>query len=327
MALTALSIEVLDGGAPVDGATMEVRDALVSAARGTDVIVPVYSEAQATITPPDTDATGKAEVWVPNGRYEWRTTGTFVSGWSSFTAYRGVGREFYDESAPSAALPTTDAITVPTADVDAAVGKIDVTLDFADDHMGQVVIVLVPPSAPARGPLVLSGTALDGFGAPLVGAAVSVRNAVTASSVTPTDSGGTPLGSFDTDGSGNPPTGGYVPPGIYEWSVPTSANLTAWTLVAVTTSVGAVALGSLWDGPGNVAFNGLVDYAFDGTVTFTTLDDYDVATGVAFADGDRIDSPTAVFDPQGLASDGAWTLWVAGGTGTLRGWSLKLLPA
>jgi hypothetical protein len=26
MALTALSIEVLDGGAPVDGATMEVRD-------------------------------------------------------------------------------------------------------------------------------------------------------------------------------------------------------------------------------------------------------------------------------------------------------------
>jgi hypothetical protein len=193
--------------------------------------------------------------------------------------------------------------------------------------MGQVVIVLVPPSAPARGPLVLSGTALDGFGAPLVGAAVSVRNAVTASSVTPTDSGGTPLGSFDTDGSGNPPTGGYVPSGIYEWSVPTSANLTAWTLVAVTTSVGAVALGSLWDGPGNVAFNGLVDYAFDGTVTFTTLDDYDVATGVAFADGDRVDSPTAVFDPQGLASDGAWTLWVAGGTGTLRGWSLKLLPA
>jgi hypothetical protein len=323
MALTALAIEVLDGGAPVDGATMEVRDALVSAARGTDVIVPVYSEAQATITPPDTDATGKAEVWVPNGRYEWRTTGTFVSGWSSFTAYRGVGREFYDESAPSAALPTTDAITVPTADVDAAVGKIDVTLDFADDHMGQVVIVLVPPSAPARGPLVLSGTALDGFGAPLVGAAVSVRNAVTASSVTPTDSGGTPLGSFDTDGSGNPPTGGYVPPGIYEWSVPTSANLTAWTLVAATPS----GLVYLWGGPDNVAFNGLVDYAFDGTVTFTTLDDYDVATGVAFADGDRIDSPTAVFDPQGLASDGAWTLWVAGGTGTLRGWSLKLLPA
>jgi hypothetical protein len=317
MALTALAIEVLDGGAPVDGATMEVRDALVSAARGTDVIVPVYSEAQATITPPDTDATGKAEVWVPNGRYEWRTTGTFVSGWSSFTAYRGVGREFYDESAPSAALPTTDAITVPTADVDAAVGKIDVTLDFADDHMGQAIIVLVPPSAPARGPLALSGTALDGFGAPLVGAAVSVRNAVTASSVTPTDSGGTPLGSFVTDGSGNPPTGGYLPPGIYEWSVPTSANLTAWTLVGV-------GLGSLWNGPDNVVSNGLVDYAFDGTVTFTTFADYDVAIGVAFADGDRAQS---FFDPVGLASDGAWTLWIAGGTGTLRGWSLKLLPA
>jgi hypothetical protein len=313
MALTPLAVEILDStGAPAVGATLEVRHELTSATST------VYARDGSTATPPTTDADGKAQVWLPNGIYEWRTSGSFVTGWGAFRAYAGVGRELYAASIPSAALPTTDTITASSGGIDNNIGGVEVTLDFADDHMGQAMIVLVPPSAPARGPLSLSGTALDGLGAPLVGAAVDVRNAVTASSVTPTDSGGTPLGSFDTDGSGNPPSG-YVPLGIYEWRVATSANLSAWMLVVV----GAAGMGAIWSGPDNVAFNGLVDYAFDGTVTFTTRADYGVAAGVAFADGDRVDSNLELV---GLASDGAWALWIAGGTGTLRGWTLELLP-
>jgi hypothetical protein len=319
MALTPLEVEVLDGGAPVDGATIEVRNHLRASA---GPLSPTgYDDQGAALSDPVlTDSTGGVPggIWLPNGLYDWRWSfGGFTSGWRSFPAYRGRGREFYDESTPAAALPATDTITVPSGGVDNNIGGVEVTLDFADDHMGQAMIVLVPPSAPARGPLSLSGTALDGLGAPLVGAAVDVRNAVTASSVTPTDSGGTPLGSFDTDGSGNPPSG-YVPLGIYEWRVATSANLSAWMLVVV----GAPGMGAIWSGPDNVAFNGLVDYAFDGTVTFTTRDDFDVAAGVAFADGDRVESGLELV---GLASDGAWALWIAGGTGTLRGWTLELL--
>lgn len=320
MALAPLEVEILDGGAPVDGATIEVRSHLRP---GAGPLSPTgYDDQGAALSDPIlTDASGGAVIWLPNGSYDWRWSfGGFTSGWRAFRAYAGVGREFLDVSIPAAALPTTDTITVPTAAVDTAVGKIDVTLDFADDHMGQAIILLVPPSAPARGPLPLSGTtALDGLGNPLAAAAVDVRNAITGSSVTPTDSGGTPLSPFETGSGGSAGSlpSGYVPPGIYEWRVATSANLSAWIL----TGSAGPGLSGLWDGPDNVASNGMTDYAFDGTVTFTTLVDYDVGGGVAFADGDRVHS---FFDPEGLASDGAWTLWIAGGTGTLRGWTLEL---
>jgi hypothetical protein len=79
--------------------------------------------------------------------------GRFTSG-LAFVHRRiaAVGREFYDESdLRAAALPTTDAITVSTGGRGRC-GRQDrrVARRSTDDHMGDVVIMLVPPSAPTE---------------------------------------------------------------------------------------------------------------------------------------------------------------------------------
>jgi hypothetical protein len=232
MALTPLEVEVLDGGAPVDGATIEVRNHLRASA---GPLSPTgYDDQGAALSDPVlTDSTGGVPggIWLPNGLYDWRWSfGGFTSGWRSFPAYRGRGREFYDESTPAAALPATDTITVPSGGVDDNGRRDRGHARLRGRPHGAGGDRAGPPERPRPRPAVPFRHRSRRAGRPAQWERrSSVRNAVTASSVTPTDSGGTPLGSFDTDGSGNPPSG-YVPLGIYEWRVPTSANLSAGCL-------------------------------------------------------------------------------------------------
>jgi hypothetical protein len=319
MALTPLAVEVLDDtGAPAAGATLEVRDELTS------TTATVYARDGSTLTPPDTDADGKAQVWLPNGIYEWRTTGSFVTGWGAFRAYAGAGREALFTETPAAALPTTTTVAVPSGGVDDALGAARVSLTFDHDHMGDVMILLVPPwDATSSLGAVSSGSALSG-GSPLVGADVEVRDAVTLASLTLyTDfTGATPLGTpYLTDGSGE--FVGYHHAALYQSRVPTSDNLTDWGPVFAATGAAVV----LWNGPQNVLI-GMSDFALDGSVTFAPNGQ---DSSLAFADGDTVGVGNLLSDDlSGKLSTGTWTLWIAGGTpgtpGELAAWTLELVP-
>jgi hypothetical protein len=326
MALTPLEVEVLDGGAPVDGATIEVRNHLRASA---GPLSPTgYDDQGAALSDPVlTDSTGGVSggIWLPNGLYDWRWSfGGFTSGWRSFPAYRGRGREFYDELTPAAALPATDTVVVSSGGVDDAVGVARVSLTFDHDHMGDVVIMLVPPWE-ATSDLTAVGppTSATSGGSPLSGAEVELRDAVTLAPLVLYDdaTGATPLGTpYLTNVNGNL-LDGFHHAVLYQSRVPTSDNLTNWGAVQIAEGPGVV----LWNGPANVGF-GMSDFAFDGTVTFAAAGQDNSS---AFADGDTLGAGGLASALSGFSSTGTWTLWIAGGTagspGELAAWTFELL--
>jgi subtilisin-like proprotein convertase family protein len=314
MALTPLEVEVLNvDGSPASGATIELRHEL------TGVTADGYERDGSVMTPPIlTDAAGAAMTWLPNDIYEWRSVGAVTSSWRAFRAYAGRGREGTVSSAPAQALPCADTITVASAGIDDAIGKLQVVVDFSHDHMRDAAMVLVPPYELVRVLTQLPVPAQDGVGY-LEGAEVEVRNAVTGAAATLTDINGTPLGTPYLTVEGGL-LSGYLPAGIYEWRVPTAVNMINTWIANSALSLSA----PLWSGLEAILIPAGTDYAFDGEVTFTSPA---VLEHVPIHEGDIMNVAELSVGAEGQAAVGDWTLWIAGaGTGTLREWSIEFVP-
>lgn len=337
MAYTPLAIQVLRRDTltisgttftvttPVAGAQLELVNQLTGASANM-----LTRQGAIIATPVLTDTAGRAQVWVVNGIYEYRTvdpdTGLAVEDWAAFPAYRGRGAEDIVGVSIAESLPVASVLTMPNHGVENTVGSARVTMTFDHEHMGDVIIMLVPPwdTTVARSVVSVSG-ALSG-GVALDAAEVEFRDAVTLASPTLYDAptGGsviTPPYLTDVGGSFIGYHDGAI---LYQSRVPTSDNLTDWGPLAV----GAGASVLLWNGPENIGF-GMTDFAFDGTVTFAPTGG---DSSSPFVDGDILGSSVlgAGGGLDGFASSGTWALWIAGGApgtpGELASWAIELVP-
>lgn len=157
MALTPLEVQITnDEGAPVEGATIEVRNELTGLTAtgyerdGTEMVGPYL-----------TDSYGSKVIWLPNSIVEWRSAGAWVTNWRAFRAYAGYGAEgiFADSlgapvslDAPVPAGATLlDTITIPSLGIDSVVGAFALTLDFAFNHMSDLAFLVSTPAVPFKG--------------------------------------------------------------------------------------------------------------------------------------------------------------------------------
>jgi hypothetical protein len=309
MALEPFAPVVQDSeGNVLDNAQIEVRDFYTQAAvplydaSGVEIAGDYFTNANGRLTGSYLALKNPAD-W--SARIEWHAIpdGGVAMDWEEIRISAKKGAEGPYSVAPAVATPCKASLTVPNMGVVNGIGTFEVAVTLTHGHMGELVMVLV--SDLAERALFGTASALDGGGNPMIGESVDIIDAVTGAAATVTDSGGTPISTpYLTDSIGQ--FSGYLPAGIYQHRVTTSANIPSYSTATTRPLFGTGAV-LLFDGPGLVGGAAISDFALSAaTITFADDGTADPFNGLV--DGDRT-SANVRAGFENLPADGTWKLW------------------
>jgi hypothetical protein len=294
-ALNNAEIEVQDFFSPNSSVTLYDSD-------GVAISAPYLTNAQGTLTGAFLVA-GDPRNWSSLVRYRATPSGGAAGDWTPYPITVGKGAQGRYSASPAVATPCKASLTVPNMGVVNGIGTFEVAVTLTHGHMGELVMVLV--SDPAERATFGTTSALDGGGNPMIGESVDIIDAVTGAAATVTDSGGTPVSTpYLTDSIGQ--FSGYLPAGIYQHRVTTSANIPSYSTATTRPLFGTGAV-LLFDGPGLAGGPPISDFALSAaTITFADDGTADPFNGLV--DGDRT-SANVRAGFENLPADGTWKLW------------------